>query len=135
MTLSHESSNYSIRDRRFFENESGITRFTISKTDFTVTHVEKFLPFSSKKKLQNALESGNIHWQRPLPIFEHFNGNFYVVYPFSDSVFIYDSDFNLISTLELDLIKGKNLPYHEEKLTNKQMDFFERTIAFREIIL
>lgn len=127
-TFSTGSALYPPDSRKYFEESTGIAQFVINMNSLKVSDFYRKLPLIELPEIQEALDDEGFYWEDAYPIFDYENGLFYLTYAFSGEVFVYDQQFNLIDTIDLETLESIPCRNFVQKIELNNDDFFNRTI-------
>ena len=106
LTLSLGSTMYGSFRKEHYENSSVIAQYVIDDSEGMVISAETHLKYNEFKEVKTALKESKISWGASDPIFRKHDDNYFVTFPFSKSIYIFDSEFNPVDELEIKTFKG-----------------------------
>ena len=124
LTLSLGSTVHSPFSLDHYQKDHQIAQFHLAKKSFEMLRKEKKLLLASEPEIAEAIKNNQINWYRPSALFSFDNGKFYKSSMYSRQVRVYDPEFKLIESLDLEMLpKLKNsfsAPFKEKRSPDLQ---------------
>jgi hypothetical protein len=101
LTLSIGSTLYSTFNNEFYEKTNAIAQFVIDGNKGKVVEASTKLPLSQFNVVKAGLANRTISWGGREAIFREYQGRFFLTFPFSKTVYIYNDGFEQVDQLVL----------------------------------
>lgn len=126
LTLGLGSTQFFRYDETFFERTHTIGQYTIDDQTGKLISAESKLPYNEFDYIKTSLEKQTVSWGSNKVKFINSQNLWYITFPFSRKVYVYDQDFELKQKIEL-----KTLQRYEDKAELRMgveaKDTYERT--------
>jgi hypothetical protein len=100
------STLYGRFQKEYYENSPLIAQYLIDDSEGEIISAKTHLKYTEFKEVKSALEESKISWGANDAIFRKYKENYFLTFPFSKSVYIFDSEFNQIDELEIKTFMG-----------------------------
>ena len=128
VSFSTGSSMFQLDSPKYYEESTGVAQFTIDLLNDVITGYDKKLPLINQPEIKEALKGKGRHWEQSNPVFDYENGKFYLIFPFSKNVNLYDENFVLLEKIPLDTLDFfPNYGFHHE-IAENDYEFFRRAV-------
>ncbi|GAB5524556.1 MAG: hypothetical protein Roseis2KO_24280 [Roseivirga sp.] len=101
LTLSIGSTLYSTFNNEHYERSDAIAQFIIDDRQEKVIKASTKLPLKQYEEIKRGLDDRSISWGGREAIFREYNGQFFLTFPFSKVVYVYNQEFEEIDRISL----------------------------------
>ena len=133
VVISVLSAVYGMQSVDFFENASGIVEFTIDLERLEVVDYAKHLPYRNIPDVKVALKDKSIWWRTSNPLLEIHDDKYYLSYPFTSKVFVYDNNYKLLKNVDINILSNLINYKYIESMGKTAIDFYDRVISARRL--
>lgn len=133
LIMSVGSTDYWIHSVDFFQNAYSLVEFTIDLSQLEVIDYVKHLPYREIPEVQEALVDKEIWWNVNGAVYDFQDDAFYLVYPFSKQVSVYDTSFNTVDHIKFDKLEALTYQKYSERMGATPLDFHDRVISMRRL--
>lgn len=121
------STRYEPYTLDFFTLTFGIAQFLINQEKAQVLEYHKKVPLSEIEEIEAALDSKKVFWSQSNPMFDYEEGKFYLSFPFSTVIRVYDENFNLLNIIPIETLKPLERVGFEHPMGKSSDSFYRRT--------
>jgi len=126
LTVGLSSTQFFRYNKKFLENSHTIGQFTIDDRTSKLISAESKLPYSDFDRIKSSLASETISWGTDMIKFVKSKDLWYITFPFSRKVYVYDEAFNLKEKIELTTLQ-RYKDKAEVRMNVEAKDTYERT--------
>lgn len=131
--ISVGSTVYPRNSVEFYENAFSVVEFTIDLERLEIVDHAKHLPYRDVPEVKEALSGEKVWWSINNPVFEIKDEMFYVAYPFSNSVAVYDSVFNFVENINFLKLKNISSKRYFKAMGKTIEDRYDRVIMSQRL--
>lgn len=133
LIISVGSTVYGSHSADFFENAMSLVEFTIDLSKLEVVDYVKHLPYKEIPEVKEALVDEQIWWNLNEAVFDFQEDSYYLVYPFSKHVTIYDTKFNFVDNINFEKLDALTYQKYSEPMGTLPLDVYDRTVSMRRL--
>ena len=128
LVISVDSNVHSRFSDKLFSEAESLVYFTIDKNTWEIIDYDSRLPFKNLSEIQDALQVRKVHWSENQPLFDFSDNKYFVAYPFSKYVRVYDNNFIKLDSIEFNTLSKIPLVNFESEM-KKIDDAYKRNIV------
>lgn len=127
LTVAIGSTKYGPFSEGYYRNSYALAQFLIDDITGKVLSVKKLLPYAEVDEVKEALEDRRVSWGIKEPVFAYSKGKYFVAFPFSNKVEVYDQSFNKVfSAYKVEYMTTSRKGYSYSMQPTPQ-DLYDRT--------